>query len=99
VRLFTPSSQKILNLSPAQIGLPITTIKMGIIVEDIEKTLSEVISKLSTVTREVRDTQGQYYYMRVRPYITQEGRIDGAVLSFVDIDAIKKGERMTSIGE
>ncbi len=28
--------------------------------------------------------------MRVRPYITEDNRIDGAVLSFIDIDVLKK---------
>ena len=99
LRLFSPSAQKILNLSPIQIGLPITSIKMGLSIEDLEKILSEVIANLSPFTKEVRDSQGRFFDMRVRPYITQDGRIDGAVLSFVDVDAFKKAERMASIGE
>ena len=46
--------------------------------------------------------KGNYYEMRIRPYITQEDMIDGAVLSFVDIDDRKKLEkalRLAAIGE
>src|SRR5208283_2716898 len=99
LRLFSPSAQKVLNLTPAHIGMPITSIKMGISVENLEKILSKVIADLSIVNQEVRDSQGRFFDMRVRPYITQDGRIDGAVLSFVDVDAFKKAERMASIGE
>ena len=50
----------------------------------------------------MQDGQGHFYELRVRPYITQEDRIDGAVLSFVDIDDRKKLEkvqRLAAIGE
>ena len=102
IRLFSPSAQKILNLSPSTIGLPITTIKLSVIVEDLGEIISEVSSKLSGITREVKDAQGHYFEMKIRPYITQEDRIDGAVLSFVDIDDRKKLEkalRLAAIGE
>ena len=102
IRLFSPSAQKILNLSPSTIGLPITTIKLNVIVEDLGEIISEVSSKLSGITREVKDAQGHYFEMKIRPYITQEDRIDGAVLSFVDIDDRKKLEkalRLAAIGE
>ena len=102
IRLFSPSAQKILNLSPSTVGLPITTIKLNVIVEDLGEIISEVQSKLSGITREVKDAQGHYFDMKIRPYITQEDRIDGAVLSFVDIDDRKKLEkalRLAAIGE
>ncbi len=102
IRLFSPSAQKILNLSPSTVGLPITTFKLNVIVEDLSEIISEVSSKLSGITREVKDAQGHYFDMKIRPYITQEDRIDGAVLSFVDIDDRKKLEkalRLAAIGE
>ena len=102
IRLFSPSAQKILNLSPSMVGLPITTIKLNVIVEDLGEMISEVSSKLSGITREVKDSQGHYFDMKIRPYITQEDRLDGAVLSFADIDDRKKLEkalRMAAIGE
>ncbi len=102
IRLFSPSAQKILNLSPSTIGLPITSIKLSVVVEDLRETISEVISKLSGVTKEVQDTQGHYFDLLIRPYITQDDRIDGAVLAFVDIDDRKKLEKalhLAAIGE
>ncbi len=102
IRLFSPSATKILNLSPSTIGLPITTIRLSVIVEDLESTLAEVMSKLSVIAREVRDEQGHYYEMQIRPYITLEDKIDGAVLSFIDIDdrkKLEKTQRLAAIGE
>ena len=98
VRLFSPAAQKILNLSPSTIGLPITRIKLSIIVEDLGAVISEVISKLSSVNKEVNDEQGHYYEMRIRPYITQEDKIDGAVLYFINIEDRKKLEKSLAFG-
>ena len=102
IRLYSPSALKILNLSPSTIGLPITSIRMGIPVEDLGEIISDTISKLSSVNKEVQDAHGHFYEMRIRPYITQEDKIDGAVLSFIDIDDRKKlerAQRMAAIGE
>lgn len=99
IRLFSPSAQTILNLSVSEIGLPLTTVKLGIKVEDIEKNIYEVVSKLHPITREVRDEKGRYYDMRIRPYITQDDRIGGAILSFLDIDELRKYQRLANIGE
>ncbi len=102
IRLFSPSAEKILNLSPSTVGLPITSVKLKINVEDLENTISNVISKLHSVTRELKDGEGRYYDLQVRPYITLDDKIDGAVLSFVDVDDRKKVERslhLAAIGE
>ncbi len=47
---------------------------------------------MSRVTeREVREKPGgTWYLMRVRPYKTWDNKIDGAVISFQDIDVIKR---------
>ena len=92
IRFFTPSAQKILNFVPSDAGLPISNVNLAISVPDLEKTISEVITTLNAVNKEVCDHNGRSYEMRVRPYITEENKIDGAVLSFIDVDVLKKHE-------
>ena len=43
--------------------------------------------------REVRDKGGRWYSLRVRPYMTLDNKVDGAVLVLVDIDAHKRAEQ------
>ena len=43
--------------------------------------------------REVQDKDGRWYSLRVRPYLTLDNKIDGAVLVLVDIDALKRSEQ------
>jgi len=40
--------------------------------------------------REVRDKAGRWHALRVRPYLTLDNKVDGAVLVLVDIDALKR---------
>jgi PAS domain S-box-containing protein len=99
IRLFTPSAQKILNLVTADTGLPISNVRLAISVPDLEKTISEVITTLSAVNKEVSDENGRSYEMRVRPYITEDNKIDGAVLSFIDVNELKQHENKLQIEE
>jgi len=45
-----------------------------------------VIETLSTRERKVRDREGREYLLRVRPYRTTDNKIDGAVLTLIDMD-------------
>src|SRR5208283_1244594 len=99
IRLFTPSAQKILNLVPSDAGLPISNVHLAISVPDLEKTISEVITTLGAVNKEVSDENGHFYEMRVRPYITEDNKIDGAVVSFIDVNVLKQHENELQIEE
>jgi two-component system CheB/CheR fusion protein len=48
---------------------------------------------ISVQEREVRDNEGRWYSLRVRPYLTLDNKSDGAVLMLVDIDALKQSEK------
>jgi len=85
IRLFTASAQELLKILPSDVGQSITNVNPGFPIEDLEKMLAEVVTKLMVVCEEVAGVEGRWYEMRVRPYLTSEKKIDGAVISFVDI--------------
>ncbi len=45
---------------------------------------------MSMREREIQDREGRWYSMRVRPYRTMDNKIDGAVVTLIDIDASKR---------
>ena len=90
IRRFTPASQRLLNLLPADIGRRLGQIHPNLDAGDLEKLAEEAVRGAATYEREVRDTSGVWYLMRVRPYKTWDQRIDGAVVSFQDIDNLKR---------
>jgi len=91
IRRFTPPAQKLLNLLPSDVGRRVSEIRPNLSVEGLGQIARESIESVSTVEREVRETEtGTWHLMRVRPYKTWDNKIDGAVISFQDIDAMKR---------
>jgi two-component system, chemotaxis family, CheB/CheR fusion protein len=89
IRSFTPRAQEVLNLIPADLGRPIGAIKLKIDIPDLEMQTLNVIHSLNSWAQEVKDQEGRWYSLRVKPYRTVEDRIEGAVLLLIDIDAQK----------
>ena len=91
IRRFTPPAQKLLNLLPSDVGRRLSEIRPNLDVEDVGQFARESIDNVSSLEREVCENQtGAWYLMRVRPYKTWDNKIDGAVLSFQDINAMKR---------
>ena len=55
-----------------------------------------MIETVSGKEREVRDQQGRWYSLRMRPYKTLENQIDGAVIALVDIDMLSRARTYCS---
>ena len=90
IRRFTPAAQKILNLIPTDIGRPIGDLKPNLELDNLPKLIQEVIVKMKHREQDVRDVSGRWYSLRIRPYKTQDSRIDGAILALTDIDALRR---------
>ena len=91
IKRFTASAQELLRLMPSDTEHPLIQVRLAIHVEDLEKLLLTSIKKLSTIRQEICD-RNHWYQMRIRPYITGDKKIFGAVLSFSDITELKKWE-------
>ena len=60
---------------------------------DIDGLIGEVMATMRECEREARDREGRWYSLRVRPYLTLDNELDGAVLVLVDIDDLKCHEQ------
>jgi two-component system CheB/CheR fusion protein len=90
VRRFTPTVRGIARFIPEDVGRPIDDLKLKVQVDDLPARIRAVIASLSPREWEVRDQDGRWYRLQIRPYRTTDNRLDGAVLSFVDVDALRK---------
>jgi two-component system, chemotaxis family, CheB/CheR fusion protein len=52
--------------------------------------IREVVETLSSREREVRDSEDRWHQLRIRPYRTLDNKIDGAVITLVEIDQMKR---------
>jgi two-component system, chemotaxis family, CheB/CheR fusion protein len=89
IRHFTPPAEKLLNLIRTDVGRPIGDLKPNFIFDNLEQSITETIDSMSGRELEVQDGHGSWYSMRVRPYKTAENKLDGAVITWIDISALK----------
>ena len=92
VKMFTPATGRIFNLIAADYGRPLTDITNKIIYNGIDHDAEKVLENLQTVEREVRTYDNQVFLMRALPYRTSEDRINGVVITFVNITERKQAE-------
>ncbi len=95
IREFTPSLKKHFELEDADRGRPIASFASNFSEKDKEAMLNdsqEVLEKLSLIEKEVLDNKGNYYLLRIIPYITASKTIDGVVITIVNINELKETE-------
>jgi two-component system CheB/CheR fusion protein len=93
IRRFTPSAQRTLNLRPGDVGRPIRELKLRIDLPNLESLAQEVVDTLEIKQQEIKDVEGNWHKLYVRPYKTLEQKIGGVILMLIDIDALKRRER------
>src|SRR5262249_54240275 len=89
LRRFTPMVERLFNLIPSDVGRPIGDFKPNLQISNLEQLIAETIDTVSVKEFELQDVEGRWYSMRLRPYKSVENKIDGAVLTLVDINAMK----------
>jgi two-component system CheB/CheR fusion protein len=90
IRRFTPLAEKVFNLIPGDVGRPISDIKSNLDVPDLAGLIVSLLDNLVPHESEVRDRAGRWYSLRIRPYVTLDNKIDGASITLLDIDSIKR---------
>jgi two-component system CheB/CheR fusion protein len=88
---FTPAVTGLINLIPADTGRPVGDLAAKLVgydrfVPDVQAVLDTLVPREA----EVQTTSGAWFLMRIQPYRTLENVIEGAVISFVDITAMKR---------
>ena len=92
VKMFTPCADEAFNLIPSDINRPLSHITHKLAYGDLQNDIDKVVHHLTKVEREVRTTENRWYMMKIVPYRTSDDRIEGVVLNFVDITAIKTAQ-------
>ncbi len=90
LRRFTPAAEKLFKVIPADVNRRITDFQHSLELNDLEALIQGVLETLIPIEREVRDRDGRWYSLQVRPYRTLENRIEGALILVVDVDPFKK---------
>jgi two-component system CheB/CheR fusion protein len=95
VRRFTPQTASIIKLIPGDAGRPITDLVTELDYPALADDVREVLRSLVFRERELPTRDGRWFAVRIMPYRTQDNRIDGVVITFVDITVVKaQGETL-----
>jgi two-component system CheB/CheR fusion protein len=92
IRRFTSAALKVLNLIPTDVGRPIGDIKPNIQVADLSGLIRDAIASMEHREQNVQDFTGRSYAMKIRPSRAQDGKVEGAILSLTDIDALLRSQ-------
>ena len=90
IRRFTPVAGHLFNLIPADVGRPFTDISSNLQVANLPELIDQVVETITPREAEVQERGGRWYKMSIRPYRTVDNKIDGAILSLVEIDTLKR---------
>ncbi|SAK91509.1 chemotaxis protein [Caballeronia hypogeia] len=99
VKRFTPSATRVFKLIDVDIGRSLFDITHSLRYSSLADDVKQAFATLKLIEREVESSDGRWYLMRLLPYRTADDRIDGAVLTLVDITARHQAEELARIGE
>ncbi len=90
VRRFSPSISKIFNLHRGDEGRPLRHFTHGLDYGDMLDDSARVLTSVESLEREVPDQDGNWYSVRMRPYLYGGDRIDGVVITLYDVTEAKQ---------
>jgi two-component system CheB/CheR fusion protein len=88
IRKFNPASASMINFIDSDIGRPITHISTNISYTGLIQDIELVLKKNENIEKEVQLNNGLNILLRIMPYITQDQRTSGAIISFIDITTV-----------
>ncbi len=92
IRRYTPSAAPLLNLIPGDLGRPLSDLRPNFAAADLDRALARVVSKGKAEAVKGEGNDGMPYEIWVRPYLSPDGKIGGAVIVFLDVTTQKAGE-------
>jgi two-component system CheB/CheR fusion protein len=92
IRWFSPAAGKLLNLLAADVGRPVSHFAQKLTAGDLPADAAATLENLAPVEKELRTDDGRWYLRRVFPYRTQDGKVEGVVVTFTEITALRHSQ-------
>jgi two-component sensor histidine kinase len=89
IRRLTPAARHMMNLSFDDLG-SVRDLPLQVQTPHLESLVLDVIRLAVIKEQEVQDREGRWYNMRIQPYRTGEGKVDGAVITLIYTDELKR---------
>jgi len=92
INRFTPRVCDLFNIVDGDEGRLITDFTHRLEYDDLAGDARKVLRDLASTERELHGKDGGWYLTRIKPYRTVEDKIDGIVVTFVDIGERRRAE-------
>ena len=92
IRRFTHAATKIFKLIKSDIGRPFTDQTSDLNYPELADDALEVLRTLVFIQKEIPARDGRWFLVRIMPYRTSDDRIDGLVITFINISDHKRLE-------
>jgi len=94
IRRFTPAVQHSWNLRARDVGRPLGHFHHTLRYDGLVTDVKVVLGSGEPVEREVSNHADEWFLVRITPYRTDVGEVDGAVMTFTNITRIKRTEAL-----
>jgi two-component system CheB/CheR fusion protein len=85
IRFFTPATRSLFNVIAGDVGRPLADLNSLTADAALLIDARTVLRTFAPIEREVEAQNGAWYNRRILPYRTQEGGVEGVVITFADI--------------
>jgi len=99
IKRFTPRAVDMFSLIPSDVGRPLLDINHRLDYDALANDVALAFDTLKTTERRVTSSDGRHYLARVLPYRTNDDKIEGAVITFVNVTALHYAEERARSGE
>lgn len=92
IRRFTNQANQIFKLIKSDVGRPITDLVSDLIYPELTDDAREVLKSLVFIQKQIPAKDGRSFLIKIMPYRTFDDRIDGLVITFINISEIRQLE-------
>jgi len=96
IKRFTEQARRVVRLIETDVGRPIGDLVPQMRYERLTVDAQLVLDTLMPHETEVQSLDGHWLWVRILPYRTAQNVIDGVVITFVDIDRLKRAEQLAA---
>jgi two-component system, chemotaxis family, CheB/CheR fusion protein len=96
LKRYTEQARELINLIPTDVGRPLSDVTAKFEHPRLMDDCREVLRTLVRKEIELRDRDGAWFLLRIMPYRTGQNVIDGVVLTFVEINRLKRAEQQAA---
>jgi two-component system CheB/CheR fusion protein len=89
IKRFTPAARELLSIDATDQGRCIATIARELLQHDLQDEGVAALEHLTTHTRDLHIADGRWIKREVLPYRTESRRIEGVVVTFSDVTALR----------